>query len=54
MQCQVDSITKIKTYKEVSYPKGAFVLPGKWVYALKLDKANYVEKFKARWVICGN
>jgi hypothetical protein len=57
MKRQFDEITSMETYERVPKPEalsGLFVLPGKWVYALKLDKHNIVQRFKARWVICGN
>ncbi|CEL09510.1 hypothetical protein ASPCAL12645 [Aspergillus calidoustus] len=57
MKRQYDEITGMETYRKVSRPKhseGHYVLPGKWVYALKLNKENRVQRFKARWVICGN
>jgi hypothetical protein len=56
MNVQMADIRRMKAYVVVERPKRgeASVLPGKWVYAVKLDKENFVCRFKARWVICGN
>ena len=55
-----DQITKLhlaKTWEEVdpsSKSPYARVLPGKWVFDVKTDAENFIIKYRARWVICGN
>jgi hypothetical protein len=48
-------IVEMKAYKEVEWPAGGvYILPGKWVFTLKLNKENFIKCFKACWVICSN
>jgi hypothetical protein len=37
MKTQITKITEAKAFKLVDRPSNARVLPGKWVYALKVD-----------------
>ena len=54
MDTQIDKINRMDTYRIVKPPSGARIIPGKWVYDLKLDDAGFVTQFRARWVVCGN
>ncbi|KAJ5561635.1 hypothetical protein N7461_000396 [Penicillium sp. DV-2018c] len=55
MQVQIDKLKAANAYELAPMPpRGSTILPGKWVYDLKVDKDNVVKEFRARWVICGN
>ncbi|OQE20280.1 hypothetical protein PENFLA_c012G03144 [Penicillium flavigenum] len=55
MEVQLGKLRDAKAYEIVPKPPaGSTILPGKWVYDLKIDKDNTVREFRARWVICGN
>ncbi|KAI3281062.1 hypothetical protein DTO002I6_9976 [Penicillium roqueforti] len=55
METQIEKLKAAKTYEIVKQPPaGATILPGKWVFDLKIDKENVVQEFRARWVVCGN
>jgi hypothetical protein len=55
MTVQLGKLQDAKAYEIVSKPPpGSTVLPGKWVFDLKINKDNEVQEFRARWVICGN
>lgn len=56
MNDQIDKLEAANTYDIKPMPSDSSIkiLPGKWVYARKIDKEGYVTAFKARWVVCGN
>lgn len=53
MNDQIDKLEAANTYdiKPMPSDPSIKILPGKWVYALKIDKEGYVTAFKARWVV---
>lgn len=55
MDKQIAKLTKAKTFMLIlAPPKGATLLPGKWVYTVATDSDDFVTEYKARWVVCGN
>ncbi|KAI2966591.1 hypothetical protein CBS147324_7348 [Aspergillus niger] len=54
MTTQIDKIKSMKTYDIVDRPAGARVIPGKWVFDLKVNTEGVIIQFRARWVVCGN
>jgi Reverse transcriptase (RNA-dependent DNA polymerase). len=56
MEIQLQKLKDKKTWSLVPRPTtpGVKILPGKWVYDLKLDADGYIEGYRARWVVCGN
>jgi hypothetical protein len=53
MKHQMDQLESLNTWDLVDRPSGARVLPGKWVYDLKMaPQGEWLER--ARWVVCGN
>jgi hypothetical protein len=51
---QIEDLNVKKTYTMIIKPMKAKVLPGQWRFELKKDANNYIIRFKARWVVCGN
>ncbi len=35
-------------------PPEAKILPGKWVFDTKTDALGRIQRYRARWVVCGN
>lgn len=54
MKTQFLKLQSHNTWDLTTYPTHGNILPGKWVYDLKLDADNNIQAFRARWVICGN
>ena len=53
-QEQIDKLEAISAYTVERPPPGVSILPGKWVFDLKIDNDGFVTGFRARWVVCGN
>ncbi|TPX50451.1 DNA-directed DNA polymerase [Synchytrium endobioticum] len=51
---EVSALEANDTWELVNIPKRAYVLPGKWVYALKYDEIGEIARFIARLVVLGN
>jgi hypothetical protein len=49
-----NSLVTNKVYKLVERPNGIRVLPGMWLYKVKLDNLGKPIKYKARYVVLGN
>lgn len=54
MESQITKLRAIPTWELVPRPPQSRLLPGKWVYDLKINSDNDIQAFRARWVICGN
>ncbi|KAI2990675.1 hypothetical protein CBS147482_9130 [Aspergillus niger] len=54
MDTQIDKIQNMGIYEIMNRPSTARVIPGKWVYDLKINTDGFVTQFRARWVVCGN
>ena len=53
MQSQMDSLIQNGTWKLTPLPKGKKALPCKWVYKVKLSRADGTPRYKARLVAKG-
>jgi hypothetical protein len=53
MQVEKEQLEILKTWELVSPPQNARILPGKWVFKLKLDADGAPLRLKARWVARG-
>ena len=54
---ETDGLKKKDTYEivdEISLPPGTKIIPGKWVYAIKVDSNGKVVRFKARLTARGD
>ena len=50
-ESEISGLKKKDTYEivdEINVPPGTKIIPGKWVYALKVDSNGKVVRFKAR------
>lgn len=54
MKAEMKSLDDHKTYTIVDVKPGDIVLPGKWVFTLKIKSDGSLEKYKARYVVLGN
>ena len=50
MDIEMNSLNVNDTWDVVKLPDGKHTVGGKWVYNIKCDKNNEIEKFKARYV----
>ena len=56
MKTEIEDLLKHDTWelvKEQDIPKGHNIAKSKWVYKIKLNKDGSIERFKARFVVCG-
>ena len=56
MKKEIEDLLKHDTWELVNQkdiPKGHNVAKSKWVYKIKLNKDGSIERFKARFVVCG-
>ncbi|KAL6352274.1 hypothetical protein LRP88_14480 [Fusarium phalaenopsidis] len=52
---EVDTLRAKRTWREIQRSEAkSKVLPVKWVFTYKFDKAGYLERCKARLCVCGN
>jgi hypothetical protein len=50
MEVQISKLQNATAYEIIPKPPvGCAILPGKWVFGLKIDKDNNVQEFRARW-----
>nr|CEG03241.1 unnamed protein product [Fusarium acuminatum CS5907] len=55
MKVEIDSLREKRTWREVRREKArSKPLPVKWVYTYKCDQDGFLERCKARLVVCGN
>ena len=54
MQEELDAIFRNKTWKLVELPRGRKCIGTRWVFRMKKDGHNKVERYKARLVVKGN
>ena len=56
-QAELRGMMEKKVWEEVNVsevPKGAKIIPSKWLYKVKRSATGQIERFKARLVACGN
>ena len=53
IQTEIDNLISRGTWIEVKMPSHARVLKGRYVFKVKPDKDNNIDKFKARWIVQG-
>ena len=51
MNSEIESLKENQTWEIVSLPKGSKPLPSKWVYKIKTNPDESIDKYKARLVI---
>ena len=54
MTDELTSLAEKGVYEEVELPQGKKALPSRWVYKIKRDATGKVDKYKSRYVACGN
>ena len=53
MKLEFTSLMELGTWKYVDRPTHRKVTKSRWVFALKLNRDGSIERFKARFVVCG-
>ena len=53
MQKEFDALQGNLTWTLIPRPAGAKIISGKWVFKHKLNSDGSLERYKARWVVCG-
>ena len=53
MQEETEALHKNQTWELVALPKGRQTIGNKWVYKIKRDDNNQVERYRARLVVKG-
>ena len=53
MATEYDALQRNSTWRLVDRPPGANIVTGKWIFKQKLNSDGSLERYKARWVVCG-
>ena len=53
IKTEIDNLVSRGTWQEVQMPPHARVLKGRYVFKVKPDMNNNIDKFKARWIVQG-
>jgi hypothetical protein len=53
MEEEYSTLMSNNTWDMVLRPRGANVVTGKWIFKQKLKADGTIERYKARWVLCG-
>jgi hypothetical protein len=53
MKSEMEDLNKLNTWTLIPRPKNESIVSGKWVYKLKINPDNTIDKYKARYVARG-
>ena len=53
IRTEIGNLIDRGTWDEVKIPEHAKVIKGRYVFKVKADKNNCIDKFKARWIVQG-
>lgn len=54
MKSEIDSLEDMHVWEVIDRPENVKVMNSKWVFTKKFNKDGSLQKFKARFVACGN